>query len=557
MKSINDKNFNFFLNNCNPKKEGCSSSVDKKRSFLFNKCIKCLSYKNKNRNNIRKINNFENCKNNRYVSEKMNIDLTKLIKKISKSVAKEKLIQSNISDKLKFKRKGKSATVDKKKNNINNEIKKIKENKDEIEKIFKKPKKVINIKHIEINEIDLIIEKKKMMKYHLNDSSSNISLPPLIYSRPLLDIDEPVLIGLNNLGFTCYINALLQCLNQTESLVNYFLSEEGSSKVYKNNIFIKDPSSNMLSPSFHETIINLWDKNNNKKLYSPIYFHQKLMEMNKLFKLNKPNDSKDLLKFILKQLHKELNTKEKKIMNNNKKKEFNFDQYDRVKIFDIFLKEFTSNNCSIISNNFFGITEINIQCLKCKEFFITQGIMINPIIYDFKIYNLLNFPLEEVRKMKMGIENKKDDEENNGKINIYDCFDYYQTHKNINIFCKRCNQTNECTLTTKLFNAPNILVLILNRGKGNIYNIKLDFYEEIEISKYIQFKQNRIIYKLYGVLTHLGKSGEDGHFISSCKNLIDHLWYKYNDSSIIKVNDIKKEVLNFGTPYILFYQKEW
>jgi ubiquitin C-terminal hydrolase len=556
MKSINDKNFNFFLNNYISKKEGCCSSVDKKRGLLFNRFFKCYSYKYKNRNNFRKINNFENNKNNRYTSEKMNIDLTKLIRKISKSVEKEKLMQANINEKLKVKRKEKSATIEKKKNNIINDIRKIKQNRYEIEKMFKKPKKVINIKHIEINEIDLIIEKKKMMKYHLNDSSSNISFPPLIYSRPLLDIDEPVLIGLNNLGFTCYINALLQCLNQTEPLINYFLSEEGSSKVYKNNIFTKNPSSHMLSPSFHETINNLWDKNNNNKLYSPIYFHQKLMEMNKLFKLNKPNDSKDLLKFILKQLHKELNIKEKKILNNNIKKEFSFDQYDRVKTFNIFLKEFTNNNCSIISNNFFGITEINIQCLNCKDFFINQGIMINPILYDFKIYNVLNFPLEEVRKMKKDIENRKDDEVNNDKINIYDCFEYYQTHKNLNIFCKRCNQTNECIITTKLFNAPNILVLILNRGKGNIYNVKLDYYEEIEISKYIQFKQKKVIYKLYAVLTHLGKSGEDGHFISSCKNLIDHLWYKYNDSSIIKVNDIKKEVFDFGTPYILFYEKE-
>ena len=277
MKSINDKHYNIFLDNRISKKEGYCSSIDKKRNLLFNKFFKCCSYKNKYRNNIRKINNFENNKNNKYASEKMNIDLTKLIKKISKSVAKEKFFQANINERLKLKKKGKSATVEKKKNSINNGIKKIKENKSEIEKIFKKPKKVINIKHIEINEIDLIIEKKKMMKYHLNDSSSNISFPPLIYSRPLLDIDEPVLIGLNNLGFTCYINALLQCLNQTEPLINYFLSEEGSSKVYKNNIFTKNPSSHMLSPSFHETINNLWDKNNNNKLYSPIYFHQKLI----------------------------------------------------------------------------------------------------------------------------------------------------------------------------------------------------------------------------------------------------------------------------------------
>ena len=74
--------------------------------------------------------------------------------------------------------------------------------------------------------------------------------------------------------------------------------------------------------------------------------------MNKNFILNKPNDSKDLLKFIFKQFHKELNTKKSTIINNNKK-EFNFEQYDRLKTFNKFLIEFTNNNCSIISNYFF------------------------------------------------------------------------------------------------------------------------------------------------------------------------------------------------------------
>ena len=160
MKSINDKNCNYFLNNWIPKKEGYCSSVEKKRNLLFKKFFKYHSYKNKN--NIRKINNFENYKNNKFSSDNMNIDLTKLIKNISKSVAKEKLMQANIKEKINLKRKGRSATSDKKKNNIDNEIKKIKEDKCEIEKILKKPKKVINIKHIEINEIEDV---KKINEY--------------------------------------------------------------------------------------------------------------------------------------------------------------------------------------------------------------------------------------------------------------------------------------------------------------------------------------------------------------------------------------------------------
>ena len=77
-----------------------------------------------------------------------------------------------------------------------------------------------------------------------------------------------------------------------------------------------------------------------------------------------------------------------------------------------------------------------------------------------------------------------------------------------------------------------------------------------KLTDYIQFKQNKVIYNLYSVVTHLGKNGDEGHFIASCKNLIDNLWYKYNDSSIIKINNIQKEVLHFGKPYILFYQKQ-
>ena len=114
MKSINDKHYNIFLDNRISKKEGYCSSIDKKRNLLFNKFFKCCSYKNKYRNNIRKINNFENNKNNKYASEKMNIDLTKLIKKISKSVAKEKFFQANINERLKLKKKRKISHCGKK-----------------------------------------------------------------------------------------------------------------------------------------------------------------------------------------------------------------------------------------------------------------------------------------------------------------------------------------------------------------------------------------------------------------------------------------------------------
>ena len=43
-----------------------------------------------------------------------------------------------------------------------------------------------------------------------------------------------------------------------------------------------------------------------------------------------------------------------------------------------------------------------------------------------------------------------------------------------------------------------ILILILNRGKGNIYDVKLDFDEIIDITEYILKKDKpKIIYNLF------------------------------------------------------------
>ena len=99
------------------------------------------------------------------------------------------------------------------------------------------------------------------------------------------------------------------------------------------------------------------------------------------------------------------------------------------------------------------------------------------------------------------------------------------------------------------------MILILNRGKNNIYKIKLDFAETIDISPFVINKNISQVYNLYGVITHLGESGPNAHFVASCKSPIDGNWYRYNDAIVSPITNIQNEVFNFGIPYILFYQK--
>ena len=43
--------------------------------------------------------------------------------------------------------------------------------------------------------------------------------------------------------------------------------------------------------------------------------------------------------------------------------------------------------------------------------------------------------------------------------------------------------------------------------------------------------------------------------MAACKDYIDNKWYRFNDAFINPINNVQKEVIEFGTPYILFYQK--
>ena len=103
---------------------------------------------------------------------------------------------------------------------------------------------------------------------------------------------------------------------------------------------------------------------------------------------------------------------------------------------------------------------------------------------------------------------------------------------------------------------PEVLILLLNRGNGIEFNVKIEFYEELNLYNYIEYKNTGFNYRLIGVISHLGESGMGGHFIAYCRDpLIINKWYKYNDAIVDEVKDFKKEIIDFAMPYLLFYQK--
>ena len=191
-------------------------------------------------------------------------------------------------------------------------------------------------------ENELEINYKSQIK-NLEDEISKLKLK-----------NEPILVGLNNIGATCYMNATLQCLSNTKKLTEYFLKE-----------FKYDNSNKKMTFEYYKVIKKLWNRDNNNKSYSPNSFIKVLSKENELFAGIQANDSKDLINFLIERFHQELNISNKKI-NNNDNEIMMQDQTNENIMLKTFIKKFRENYNSPISNLFYGIIETKTQCSGCN-----------------------------------------------------------------------------------------------------------------------------------------------------------------------------------------------
>ena len=122
-------------------------------------------------------------------------------------------------------------------------------------------------------------------------------------------------------------------------------------------------------------------------------------------------------------------------------------------------------------------------------------------------------------------------------------------------YCNRCHVLSDSYYTTHIYSSPNILILVLNYGKGILFKCDVIFDEYINISKYIEAKNTNVPsrYRLLGAIVHIGPSSMGGHFIAFCRGIENkEKWFKLNDSLVSE--STFSEIKSVGIPYVLFYE---
>ena len=342
------------------------------------------------------------------------------------------------------------------------------------------------------------------------------------------------LIGLDNIGSTCFMNATLQCLLHIHELNLYFLNEYPKDKNILNKTNIESETKGELSEAYYDVIKNIKNlsKNkNNERLnsFAPRKFKEVLGKYNSQFSKYEANDYKDLITYLLQTFHSELNY----FGNNKVPTNLPFpDSSNRDYTYTYFCNTYNFTNFSKISQLFYGTYENITICSECHKKY-----------YSFQKFEIISFSTYIYRKKKFDIMDGFKDIE---KVQKLEGDNKY--------YCNNCKKLVNAEAFTKILELPCKLILNIDYGKNKVNNVdQLDFENEIDLKDYlsIYFRQ-KTKFRLCSICTHIGKSGMTGHYITYCLDKNKNIWYKFNDSWCDEVKD--KSEMKKNSPYLLIYE---
>lgn len=332
--------------------------------------------------------------------------------------------------------------------------------------------------------------------------------------------------GLLNIGATCYINTLIQCLLSCPVFRNFILSKD-----YFNRI--NNDTDLYLIKELYSIFESMWVDGNS---LNPKRFLNTLRVKFDYIEVNQQNDVHEIFLLIINKLNEEIKIDYNSInldMNFHNNSENGLEKLDNVckeKWFELLKNEYSE-----LSEIMYNHSISQIMCGSCKHIHHNHEIS---CIMDIELSKLGNkTPLKTC--IQKHIE----------KI-------YLNSNDDDKWKCDKCNQSVKSEKVIKYWNLPPILSICLKRfgydKEKDMFikiNTLIDIPTEIDLSDFVISKKKNN-YKLYAVSCHVGNI-RGGHYYSLVNS---KSWELIDDTSIQFIDKATFENhLNNG--YLLFYSK--
>lgn len=286
------------------------------------------------------------------------------------------------------------------------------------------------------------------------------------------NISEYTINGLENLGSSCYMNSILQCLTHCTPFINYLFNDKFHEKNCKNSKFC-------LACALRHHMCTVVEKPD--QIIAPIELYKNLTHIAPHFVHSQQQDAHEFLKYVLNGLKNSLDS---------------------------------NSNTQALTEIFGNNIRSEITCLKCKK---------KNFTYDQNLDFMLDIS-ENVKSLEDALQNFSKPEI---LENEYTC-KCNTTKVDARIINSIAKISEVATFLFKRF--------AFDRKISTKINNQVSYPERLNMRPYLQKAHGKPVnYNLQAVVVHSGKDDNSGHYYAYVKTSQNN-WYLLDDTRIIKVN---------------------
>ncbi|XP_068658973.1 ubiquitin carboxyl-terminal hydrolase 23-like [Aristolochia californica] len=304
--------------------------------------------------------------------------------------------------------------------------------------------------------------------------------------------------GLANLGNTCFLNSVLQCLTYTEPFAAYLQSGKHKSSCHTAGFCAMCAIQNHVKNALQST----------GKILSPSHLVKNLRCISRNFRNSRQEDAHEYMVNLLESMHK------------------------CCLPYGVSSESPTAFEKSLVHKLFGGSLRSQVKCMQCSY----SSNKFDPFLD-------LSLEIMKAESLRKALAHFTAVEQLDGGEKQYQCH--------------RCNEKVQALKQLTVHKAPMILAIHLKRFGSHSPGHKID--KKIEFSPYLDLKpfvsdhhEGDYKYHLYGVLVHAGWSTHSGHYYCFVRTS-SGMWYSLDDNRVVQVSE--KRVLE-QQAYMLFYARE-